>query len=78
MYQFKRLMMIDQRVPKISDFRLPRISRKLGLRQVEHEQGFSSVFFAQIFGIIDDFSKWSAPKFWQKLKKILVQVAINP
>ena len=40
-----------------SDFWVPRIRRKMGLRQVE--PGFSLVF-CQIFGIVDDFSKFRA------------------
>ena len=43
------------------DFRVPKISQKLGLLQVE--QGFSSSFarfFATFFAINGDFSKWSA------------------
>ena len=39
----------------------------LRIRKVE--QGFSFSFFAQIFGIFDDFSKWT--KIWQKMKNSL-------
>ena len=45
-------------------FRYPESARKMGLRQVE--QGFSS-FFAKIFGIFDDFSKFHS--VWQKFGK---------
>ena len=44
---------------------------EMGLRQVE--QGFSS-FLPNSLGILDDFSKWS---LCQKIKKSLVQLAIN-
>ena len=33
---------------------------EMGFGQVE--QGLSSYIFCRIFGIFDDFSKWSAPK----------------
>ena len=46
----------------------------MGLRQVE--QGFA-LFFAKFFGIFDYFSKFMA-KIWQKMKKSLVQLALNP
>ena len=48
-------------------------------------------FITQIFALFDDFSKWNVPKtlwkfekwsnmakLWQKMKKSLVQLAINP
>ena len=50
-----KLLESDGRLFWKPDFRLPGISQKMSLRQVG--QAFSS-FFCQIFGIIDDFSKF--------------------
>ena len=71
-----------------SDFRVSGISPKMGLRPVK--PGVSP-HFCQIFGIFDEFSKLfsgcgvlhfeklsNMPKIWQKMKKVLIRLALNP
>ena len=79
---------MTDRVPEIN-FRVYRISQKMGLRHVK--QGFSS-FFAQIFGIhLMIFQSRACRRYcktlknhqiyqnnWRKMKKSLVQLALKP
>ena len=74
----------------ISDFWVSGNSKKIGLRQVN--QNLSSFFFPKYVGILADFSKFCSAfpacsilknhQIWQKvgkkMKKSLVQLALNP
>ena len=80
-------VLVMDRMPEIG-FLGVRISRKIGLRQVE--EGFSS-FCAQMFGIFDDFSKFRSASgalhfekssnmanIWKIMKKNLVLNCLKP